>query len=127
MKTILATARRAGVGSGVVLAALLAVIAGQGCHGQCGTIHAADYDQSCSVASDCVAEPEGDFCGANKCTDCANAVISVKAQARYEADLASKISTPFVCPCPPQRPVACDHGRCGFASLGGRPDGSAGN
>jgi hypothetical protein len=78
----------------------------------CGTIQASDYDQSCSVDSDCVLEPEGNFCEANTCTDCAGAAISVTAQAQYEADLASKISTPFICPCPLSLPAVCDNGRC---------------
>jgi len=77
----------------------------------CGTIQASDYDQSCSVDSDCVLEPEGNFCEAS-CTNCAGAAISVKAQAQYEADLASKISTPLFCPCPDSLPAVCANGRC---------------
>jgi hypothetical protein len=93
----------------------------------CGAIHASDYDQSCSVDSDCVLEPEGDFCAANTCTDCAGAAVSVKAQAQYEADLASKISTPFSCPCPSPPPAICDNGRCALGSRGAPRDASAGN
>lgn len=96
---------------------------GNGCPNgnTCGTIKASDYDQSCEVDSDCVAEPEGDFCGSNICTDCAGAVISVKAQAKYETDLNSKITTPFFCPCPSSPPAVCDHGKCGFGSMGAQP------
>jgi hypothetical protein len=83
----------------------------------CGAIQASDYDQSCGTDSDCVVEPEGDFCVANRCTDCGNAVVSVKAQAQYEADLASKISVPFDCPCPSGPRAVCNHGKCATASF----------
>jgi hypothetical protein len=81
------------------------------CVRACGTIMASDYDQSCATDADCVPEPEGDFCVA-QCTNCAGAVISVKAQAQYEADLASKISTPVDCPCPLGPRAVCNHGKC---------------
>jgi hypothetical protein len=80
----------------------------------CGTIKASDYDQSCASDSDCVTEPEGDFCGA-QCTNCPGAVISVMAQAQYEADLASKISMPADCPCPLGPRAVCNHGKCATA------------
>jgi hypothetical protein len=91
---------------------------GNGCPNgnTCGTIKASDYDQSCAVDSDCVLEPEGDFCGSNQCTNCAGAVISAKAQARYEADLATKISTPLTCPCPSGPTAVCNQGKCATAS-----------
>jgi hypothetical protein len=94
-----------------------AIEQGNGCpNGNiCGTIKASDYDQSCTLDSDCVTEPEGNFCESNHCTNCAGAVISVKAQAQYEADLASKISTPFICPCPLGPSAVCNHGRCATA------------
>jgi hypothetical protein len=43
-------------------------------------------------------------------------VVSVAAQARYEADLASRISTPSICPCPPGPRAICKQGRCATAS-----------
>ena len=82
------------------------------CVQACGTIMASDYDQSCATDADCVAEPEGDFCGVNTCTNCRNAVVSVKAQMQYESDLASKISTPSICPCPSGPTAVCNNGRC---------------
>jgi hypothetical protein len=82
------------------------------CVRACGTIMASDYDQSCATDADCVAEPEGDFCGVNTCTNCRNAVVSVKAQMQYESDLASKISTPSICPCPSGPTAVCNNGRC---------------
>ena len=82
------------------------------CAHACGTIMASDYDQSCASDADCVTVPEGDFCDANRCTDCPNAVVSIRAQAQYEADLASKISKPFTCPCPSGPTAVCNNGRC---------------
>jgi hypothetical protein len=82
------------------------------CVQACGTIMASDYDQSCATDADCVTEPEGDFCVPNRCTDCPNAVISVKAQAQYEADLASKIPKPSICPCPSGPIAVCNNGKC---------------
>jgi hypothetical protein len=95
-----------------------AIEQGNGCPNgnTCGSIRASEYDQSCAVDSDCVTEPEGNFCGSNHCTNCAGAVVSVKAQALYEADLASKISTPFICPCPPGPSAVCNNGRCATGS-----------
>jgi len=82
----------------------------------CGSISTSDYDQSCSTDADCVLEPEGDFC-TTECTDCASGVVSVKAQAQYEADLASKISTAILCPCSSGPRAACNQGRCTTAPL----------
>ena len=78
----------------------------------CGAISTADYDQSCTADADCVEEPAGDFCQQNHCTNCVGGAISTKAQAQYEADLASKITRPSFCPCPSPRPAVCDHGKC---------------
>jgi hypothetical protein len=78
----------------------------------CGSISVTDYDQSCNANSDCVLEPAGDFCQATTCTDCPGGAVSVKAQAQYEADLASKISTPRVCPCPGLQLAVCVAGQC---------------
>ncbi len=77
----------------------------------CGSISTSDYDQSCSADADCVLEPQGDFCRANACV-CATSPISVKAQAQYEADLASKVSVPLECPCALPPKAVCKQGRC---------------
>ncbi len=79
----------------------------------CGTIRAADYDQSCSVDSDCVGVHEGDLCDANQCTNCTNAAIRSSAEAKYQADFAAKVATSVVCPCPSGPPVTCAKGVCG--------------
>jgi hypothetical protein len=88
----------------------------------CGAISTSDYDQSCTTDADCVIEPEGDFCQANKCTDCGGGAINVKGQAQYEADLASKISHPFLCPCPVGPQAVCNQGRCALGALGSTSD-----
>jgi len=51
-------------------------------------IEASSYDQSCTMDSDCVAVPEGNFCypGANNCP---SAAINNGALARYKADIAT--------------------------------------
>jgi hypothetical protein len=87
-----------------------------GCLPACGTIMASDYDRSCSANADCVPEPDGNFCDSNKCTNCANAAVSVKAQAQYEADLATKIPRPSVCPCPSGPIAVCNSGVCELES-----------
>lgn len=82
----------------------------------CGAISTSDYDQSCSVDTDCVMELEGDFCS-TQCV-CTKGVISVKAQTQYETDLVSRISTSaFECPCPSGPRAVCTQGRCATAPL----------
>jgi hypothetical protein len=79
----------------------------------CGTIRAADYDQTCSVDSDCVGVHEGDLCQTTQCTNCTNAAIRGSAEAKYQADLSAKVASPIVCPCPLGPPVICAKGVCG--------------
>jgi hypothetical protein len=82
----------------------------------CGTIQAADYDQSCSRDSDCFGVTVGDFCNAI-CVDCINAAINVAAESQYEADLESKnAGAAGVCPCPSPPPVTCKAGICNVGS-----------
>jgi hypothetical protein len=111
--------------------ALLSALAGAfGCHqagAACGAISTSDYDQSCSASSDCVLEPSGDFCQPNHCTNCIGGAINTNVQAQYEADLASKISAPALCPCPLTGPAVCDHGKCAIGALFPPADASSGN
>jgi hypothetical protein len=79
----------------------------------CGSIRAADYDQTCTTDSDCVGVVEGNLCLPNMCSDCTNAAVSTKAQAQYEADFANKDSTPTICPCPLGPAAVCKNGVCG--------------
>jgi hypothetical protein len=91
----------------------------QGCPNgnTCGTIDPADYDQSCTADSDCVAEPAGDFCVRGRCTNCQGGAVNIKDQARYEADLASKISVQSLCPCANAGAPTCVLGKCTFSVL----------
>ena len=78
----------------------------------CGTIRAADYDQSCSVDSDCVGVHEGDLCNTTTCTNCTNAAIRTSAEATYQAHFGAKVASPIVCPCPSGPPITCANGVC---------------
>jgi hypothetical protein len=77
----------------------------------CGSISAADYDQSCKVDADCVVVPQGDFCQ-SACTNCPNAAISAHAEMLYRSDLAGRIPAPSLCPCPAPRAPACVQNKC---------------
>lgn len=85
----------------------------------CGAIHAADYDQSCSVDSDCIQVAEGDLCDLRLCTNCAGGSIRQSAQAQYDGDFAKKlpISDGNSCPCPPAPPAVCTNGVCGLSGV----------
>jgi hypothetical protein len=83
----------------------------------CGAIKGSDYDQSCTVDTDCVAVSEGDFCATAHI--CPNTVINIQAEAQYAHDLRSKLDgTKFPGPCPAGPPVVCDQGRCTFGGPG---------
>jgi hypothetical protein len=74
-------------------------------------IQASNYDQSCTMDSDCVAVSEGNFCyGAN----CPSAAINVGAQAHYNADVA--MTNAAICggatSCPGLTGPCCRGGTC---------------
>jgi hypothetical protein len=99
------------------------LFAGEGCGGgkSCGTIRAADYDQSCAVDTDCVLESEGDNCSA-QCS-CGNVAINVKDQVRYAADLAAATNpAPVECQCRAGA-GACENGKCSVTAIGRPSDG----
>lgn len=89
-----------------VLVALATHCNGSGC-----TLDAANYGQTCSQDSDCVAVFSGNFCGSHACA-CENAAINVSSQAQYERDFQND-NAPR-CPCPSPPPVACNQGACGL-------------
>ena len=99
------------IGLGAVAATVLASCSNTS---SCGSIQASDYDQSCSIPSDCVVVAEGDSCNGLFCVDCGNAAINVSAQARYEANLNSIGGQTGICPCPADRIATCDAGVCGL-------------
>jgi len=79
------------------------------------SIAASDYDQSCTVDTDCVGIATGDLCD-GQCTDCVTAAINVRDQAKYQSDFSSKVSKEVNCPCP-SGDVACNAGTCGPATI----------
>ncbi len=78
----------------------------------CGAVQAADYDQSCSSASDCVGVSVGNFCDASACTNCVNAAINVAAQSQYQADFNARKGATRLCPCAAPPAVSCKVGVC---------------
>jgi hypothetical protein len=79
------------------------------CSNSC-SIAASDYDQSCAVDTDCVGITAGDLCD-GRCTNCVNAAINVRDQAKYQSDFSSKVRKEVECPCP-AGVVSCHAGTC---------------
>jgi hypothetical protein len=88
------------------------------------SIAASDYDQSCTVDTDCVGIATGDLCD-GRCTDCVNDAINVRDEVKYQFDFSSKVSKEVNCPCP-AGVVACNAGTCGPATLFPVPPANAG-
>jgi hypothetical protein len=87
---------------------------GGGCK---GTIHASDYDQSCSTDTDCVAISANDSC--RLCAlGCTNEAINVGALARYQSDIGETTATlsdaRLACAgdCVVNPPPCCMGGKC---------------
>jgi hypothetical protein len=83
------------------------------CSGSGGSLSLADYDTSCTVASDCVpvlVNPTG-------CCDCPSAAINKADVAKYEAALAAKgqPTCNVECGACPDTVTVCSHGTCGVA------------
>jgi hypothetical protein len=90
-------------------AAMLVVV--QCSHHSC-SISGSSYDQSCTQSSDCVVEPEGDYCS-GEC-GCAATAINVRAQTQYESDLNDTRGCSGYSPCPASGYPVCVHGTCGI-------------
>lgn len=76
-------------------------------------IRASDYEQACSVDSDCVAISEGNACEA--CAlGCTNAAINMSDESKYEDDVGAvpKRTVQISCDCPEQYPPCCVDGQC---------------
>jgi hypothetical protein len=83
------------------------------------SISAADYEQRCSVDSDCVAVSEGSACG-GCALKCSLATINAKAEMQYRSDLAKLTelqSSERVCRCPSAPPPCCVDGQCHADSM----------
>lgn len=81
-----------------------------GCDSVLHTIHANDFDASCTVEADCVPVFIGDLCG--KCL-CPNTFINATAKAKYQAERDAKAVPPMPggCFCPAVKPT-CAQGHC---------------
>ncbi|MGA2449045.1 MAG: hypothetical protein ABTD50_10245 [Polyangiaceae bacterium] len=83
-------------------------------------ISASNYDQSCSVDTDCVEVTSGDYCVTTTC-DCGGSVIAAAVQAQFNDDVAR---TPLgsgaigwaECGCPYNNPPCCSQGICQLGS-----------
>jgi hypothetical protein len=80
--------------------------------GNCVEIDVADYETSCTQASDCISINTGDVCS-GQC-GCGGTAVNVSGQARYEQAITG--ITFEGCPCASQ-PLSCVAGQCAFGSL----------
>ncbi len=95
----------------VLVAALKTSASTSACGGR-SCSPASDYDQSCTQDSDCVGIAEGDLC-TEGCTDCVNAAINVRDQAKYESAVSGYAGG---CNCPGV-PIGCNAGTCGITTF----------
>jgi hypothetical protein len=79
----------------------------------CGTIHASDYDQTCTTSADCGLVTEGDTCTL-PCTACFNAAVNKTARPQYLSDFSSKVAFEKLCSCANLLHAVCDAGVCGI-------------
>jgi hypothetical protein len=95
-----------------VLVAALKTSASTSACGSKSCLPASDYDQSCTQDSDCVGIAEGDLC-TEGCTDCINAAINVRDQAKYQSAVSGYAGS---CSCPAVL-IGCNAGTCGLATF----------
>jgi hypothetical protein len=76
-------------------------------------IQASNYQQSCTVDTDCVAVGEGNFCNPGS-TNCSNAAISKSDYAQYQADVAKTNGASCYAPgnCGGESGPCCIGGKC---------------
>lgn len=126
-----AGARDSGSGGSAVCSALAngadaATLAGllDGNAASC-TLHASDYDRSCSQDADCIAVGEGDVCSLSCVAVCPSTAINARDEARYRADFAN---TPIgschvpICRCPCVGFPRCHNGACELVSCAAAMD-----
>jgi hypothetical protein len=80
------------------------------------TVSASNYDQSCTVDTDCVEVSSGDYCSAATC-QCGGSVVNVGALAQFRADvsktpLGSGALMSLPCGCPLAAGPCCRQGMC---------------
>ncbi len=89
--------------------------------GPCRMVQPSNYDQSCAADTDCVFVREGFNACSPYCPCGASAVVNVRAQAHYSADLSQALAgaTPSMCICPARPPStlvpSCQNGMCALA------------
>lgn len=83
----------------------------------CAIVVASQYDQCCTVDSDCVAVGEVASCQ-GVCVNCPAGAINKGAEARYNAafERAIPLGSGGTCPCPQESGAVCRNGRCQMAT-----------
>jgi hypothetical protein len=80
------------------------------------SLHAYDYDQSCTNDSDCVAVGSGSSCLVCELA-CPNATINRSDEARYRKELARLVPAGTFCGCPARDGTCCIGGSCHLGGL----------
>ncbi len=80
----------------------------------CRIVVASDYDQSCTVDTDCVAVGEVTSCPAFACDGCTTVAINKLAMPQYQAAFAQAFASAAVgvCGCPCESGAICRGGQC---------------
>jgi hypothetical protein len=81
----------------------------------CSVVLASQYDQSCTVDSDCVAVGEVPSCPATACDGCTTAAVNKSAAAKYAAAFAQAFASSApgtFCGCPCESGAVCRAGQC---------------
>jgi len=90
------------------------------------SLSASQYDNSCTVDSDCVGVPPGDPCAGNCLSVCPTAALNVRVASQYLADLGAVMSahneSPGVCSCPAFGTPSCCRGVCSVEGCSTVPD-----
>ena len=90
------------------------------------SLSASQYDNSCTVDSDCVGVPPGDPCAGNCLSVCPTAALNVRVASQYLADLGAVMSahneSPGVCSCPAFGAPSCCRGVCSVEGCSAAPD-----
>lgn len=85
-------------------------------NGGCAMIQASNYDQSCTVDSDCLSVWSGTSCAPGVC-ECPNSVIGVSARGQYLADTSAIVPDSkmlSLCNCAAVPPPCCRQGTCQY-------------
>ena len=90
------------------------------------SLSASQYDNSCTVDSDCVGVPPGDPCAGNCLSVCPTAALNVRSASQYLTDLGAVMSAhnepSGVCGCPAFGTPSCCRGVCSVEGCSTPPD-----